>query len=84
LKIKELAKILMGSGTGEDFDRVRDSEDFDGVRESESFVHKPDYDGCIKISTDTSLSKMNLPGVIVLGSPLLACFLERGLRSEGR
>jgi Na+/H+-translocating membrane pyrophosphatase len=38
-------------------------------------VYKPDYDGCIKISTDASLSKMILPGVIVLGSPLLAGFL---------
>merc|ERR1711957_257472 len=38
-------------------------------------VYKPDYDGCIKISTDASLSKMILPGIIVLGSPLLAGFL---------
>jgi inorganic pyrophosphatase len=38
-------------------------------------VYKPDYDGCIKISTDASLAKMILPGILVLGSPLLAGFL---------
>jgi len=37
--------------------------------------YKPDYDGCIKISTDASLKKMILPGALVLGSPLLAGFL---------
>jgi len=45
------------------------------VTEKAGGVYKPDYDGCIKISTDASLSKMILPGVIVLGSPLLAGFL---------
>jgi len=35
----------------------------------------PDYDGCIKISTDASLKKMVAPGALVLGSPLLAGFL---------
>merc|ERR1719473_475523 len=37
--------------------------------------YKPDYDGCIKISTDASLKKMVAPGALVLGSPLLAGFL---------
>jgi H(+)-translocating pyrophosphatase len=37
--------------------------------------YKPDYDGCIKISTDESLKKMVAPGALVLGSPLLAGFL---------
>merc|ERR1719163_2085944 len=37
--------------------------------------YDPDYDGCIKISTDASLSKMILPGVLVLGTPLLSGFL---------
>jgi inorganic pyrophosphatase len=35
----------------------------------------PDYDGCIKISTDASLERMIAPGALVLGSPLLAGFL---------
>uniref|UniRef100_A0A7S3IHU0 H(+)-exporting diphosphatase n=1 Tax=Strombidium inclinatum TaxID=197538 RepID=A0A7S3IHU0_9SPIT len=35
----------------------------------------PDYDGCIKISTEASLKKMIAPGALVLGSPLLAGFL---------
>jgi H(+)-translocating pyrophosphatase len=35
----------------------------------------PDYQGCIKISTDASLAKMVAPGALVLGSPLLAGFL---------
>jgi len=37
--------------------------------------YTPDYDGCIKISTDASLKKMVAPGALVLGSPLLAGFL---------
>jgi inorganic pyrophosphatase len=36
---------------------------------------EPDYDGCIKISTEASLRKMVAPGILVLGSPLLAGFL---------
>jgi inorganic pyrophosphatase len=36
---------------------------------------EPDYDGCIRISTEASLRKMVLPGALVLGSPLLAGFL---------
>jgi len=35
----------------------------------------PDYDGCIKISTDASLRMMIAPGALVLGSPLAAGFL---------
>jgi len=38
-------------------------------------VYNPDYDGCIKISTDASLAKMIIPGILVLGSPLLSGFL---------
>jgi len=37
--------------------------------------YKPDYDGCISISTEASLKKMLAPGALVLGSPLLAGFL---------
>jgi inorganic pyrophosphatase len=36
--------------------------------------YNPDYDGCIKISTDASLERMIAPGVLVLGSPLAAGF----------
>lgn len=36
--------------------------------------YKPDYDGCISISTKASLRLMIAPGVLVLGSPLLAGF----------
>jgi len=32
---------------------------------------KPDYTKCISISTDASLKKMILPGVLVIGSPLI-------------
>jgi len=35
----------------------------------------PNYDGCIKISTQASLKMMVAPGALVLGSPLLAGFL---------
>jgi H(+)-translocating pyrophosphatase len=37
--------------------------------------YEPDYDGCIKISTESSLKMMIAPGALVLGSPLLAGFL---------
>jgi inorganic pyrophosphatase len=36
---------------------------------------EPDYEGCIRISTEASLKKMVAPGILVLGSPLLAGFL---------
>ena len=38
-------------------------------------VYDPDYDGCIKISTNSSLRMMIAPGILVIGSPLLAGFL---------
>jgi len=38
-------------------------------------VYAPDYEGCIKISTEASLRKMVAPGVLVIGSPLLAGFI---------
>ena len=36
---------------------------------------KPEYDKCIKISTDASLKMMIAPGVLVIGSPLVIGFL---------
>ena len=36
---------------------------------------EPDYDKCITISTDASLKKMVLPGLLVIGSPLLVGIL---------
>jgi len=38
-------------------------------------TYEPDYEGCIKISTEASLKKMVAPGVLVIGSPLLAGFI---------
>lgn len=35
----------------------------------------PDYEGCIKISTEASLKKMIAPGFLVIGTPLIAGFL---------
>jgi inorganic pyrophosphatase len=37
--------------------------------------YTPDYDGCIKISTEASLKKMIAPGALVIGSPLVIGFL---------
>jgi inorganic pyrophosphatase len=34
-------------------------------------LKKPDYDACIAISTKASLKKMIIPGLMVIGSPLL-------------
>jgi Na+/H+-translocating membrane pyrophosphatase len=38
-------------------------------------IYEPDYDGCIKISTDASLERMVAPGALVILSPLVAGFL---------
>jgi len=35
----------------------------------------PDYDGCIKISTDASIKKMFAPGALVIGSPIIGGFI---------
>ena len=53
-------------------DYTKGEEARDAGRGSE---YEPDYDGCIKISTDASLKKMIAPGALVLGSPLLAGFI---------
>jgi len=37
--------------------------------------YKPDYAGCIQISTEASLQKMIAPGALVIGSPLVAGFV---------
>jgi len=52
-------------------------EDFEAGQEAikRGEIYYPDYDGCIKISTDASLERMIAPGALVLGSPLLAGFL---------
>jgi len=52
-------------------------KDFEKGQEEEKAggKYKPDYDGCIKISTDSSLKMMIAPGALVLGTPLLAGFL---------
>jgi len=41
----------------------------------EGRIYEPDYDGCIKISTEASLRMMVAPGALVLGSPLAAGFI---------
>lgn len=52
-------------------------EDYRKGEEAEARGEKyqPDYDGCIRISTEASLRKMVAPGVLVLGSPLVAGFV---------
>ena len=55
-------------------------EDFErGVREGKEqgpdYKYNPNYDGCIKISTEASLKMMIAPGILVLGTPLLAGFV---------
>jgi len=38
-------------------------------------TYEPNYEGCIKISTQASLKKMVAPGILVIGSPLGAGFV---------
>jgi H(+)-translocating pyrophosphatase len=40
----------------------------------EGSEYKPDYDGCIRISTEASLKKMIAPGALVICTPLVAGF----------
>merc|ERR1712195_421143 len=35
----------------------------------------PNYEGCIKISTEASLKKMIAPGILVIGTPLIGGFI---------
>jgi len=42
-------------------------------KKGETYV--PDYEGCIKISTEASLRKMVAPGCLVIGTPILAGFI---------
>jgi inorganic pyrophosphatase len=51
-------------------------EDFNAGKEAvkNGGKYNPDYDGCIKISTKSSLRMMIAPGALVLGSPLAAGF----------
>merc|ERR1711904_8580 len=50
---------------------AKKNDDEDG----KSNADQPDYKGCIEISTKASLRKMIAPGILVLGSPLLAGFI---------
>jgi len=54
---------------------INDYESGKKKEADEGVKYAPDYDGCIKISTDASLKMMIAPGILVLGSPLLAGFL---------
>jgi len=38
-------------------------------------LYIPDYEGCIKISTEASLKKMIAPGFLVIGVPIIAGFV---------
>ena len=51
--------------------------DYDKGQENKrnGLEYEPDYEGCIKISTEASLKKMVAPGVLVIGSPLMAGFI---------
>lgn len=47
--------------------------DFEKAQGKEEY--EPDYDGCIRISTEASLKKMVAPGALVLGAPLVTGFI---------
>merc|ERR1711998_699295 len=42
--------------------------------------YEPNYEGCIRISTQASLKKMVAPGCLVIGSPLLAGAIVSGVQ----
>merc|ERR1719473_370751 len=42
-------------------------------RQGKEYV--PDYEGCIKISTQASLRKMIAPGCLVIGTPIISGFI---------
>jgi inorganic pyrophosphatase len=45
------------------------------IRKNPNAKYEPDYDECIRISTEASLERMIAPGALVLGSPLAAGFI---------
>lgn len=64
----------------DDYTKREAHEKENKAKEAQDPEHKwkkiePDYDGCIRISTEASLRKMVLPGLLVIASPLAAGFL---------
>ena len=53
----------------------KDYERVQQLKKSGKPEEKPNYQGCIEISTNQSLKLMIAPGVLVIGSPLLAGFV---------
>merc|ERR1712216_499885 len=54
-------------------ENAKNEEDGQPVKWSKDDL-MPEYDECIRISTNSSLKEMVLPGVLVLGSPILTGF----------
>jgi inorganic pyrophosphatase len=51
-----------------DYDRGQETKRAGGI-------YVPDYEGCIKISTQASLRKMIAPGCLVIGTPIISGFI---------
>jgi inorganic pyrophosphatase len=54
---------------------ITDYQNGEKAKRESGAVYEPDYDGCIKISTEASLKKMVGPGALVIGSPIIAGFV---------
>jgi Na+/H+-translocating membrane pyrophosphatase len=54
---------------------IKDFQEGERQKKESGAVYEPDYDGCIKISTEASLKKMVAPGALVIGAPIIAGFV---------
>jgi len=54
---------------------IADYKDGEKKKRETGAEYEPNYDGCIKISTEASIKKMVAPGCLVIGSPIIAGFV---------
>jgi len=54
---------------------IKDFRNGEAAKRETGAAYEPDYDGCIKISTEASLKKMVAPGALVIGAPICAGFI---------
>jgi len=54
---------------------IKDFKAGEAAKRDSGAAYEPDYDGCIKISTEASLKKMIAPGALVIGAPICAGFI---------
>ena len=75
-----MKKALKGTLNEEDLEDINKWPETIEVKEDENMKVYPDSEQCVKISTDSAIREMVMPGVIAVFSPLIVGFL---LDAEG-